>query len=236
MTSRIPDFQPAAIADLERYLDATRSNLLFARKVLLVEGPAELFLIPPLVKKVMGVDLERQGIAVVAIHGVHFASYARLFRAEGLRKRCAIVTDGDLLPSDSEPVSGDDPDAADTPAVQRSEDLAAFENDFLRVFACETTFERTLAIPGLLQMLRDTCHELGAPRITAKLTDAIFEVGFADENEDISFHLEGLDTSVLNTANRFGKARFAQVASKHVHSATALPDYIRNAVTWLTEA
>lgn len=34
------------VADLERYLDATKSNLLFARKVMLVEGPAELFLIP----------------------------------------------------------------------------------------------------------------------------------------------------------------------------------------------
>ena len=44
------------IANLERYLDATRSALLFARKVLLVEGPAELFLIPRLVKRVMNVD------------------------------------------------------------------------------------------------------------------------------------------------------------------------------------
>jgi hypothetical protein len=42
----------AEIHDLERYLDATRSNLLFARKVILVEGPAELFLIPALLKHV----------------------------------------------------------------------------------------------------------------------------------------------------------------------------------------
>lgn len=33
--------EQAEIDDLERYLDATRSNLLFARKVILVEGPAE---------------------------------------------------------------------------------------------------------------------------------------------------------------------------------------------------
>ncbi|MEJ0022785.1 MAG: AAA family ATPase [Alphaproteobacteria bacterium] len=38
------DLKDNEIADLERYLDATRSNLLFARKVMLVEGPAELFL------------------------------------------------------------------------------------------------------------------------------------------------------------------------------------------------
>jgi putative ATP-dependent endonuclease of OLD family len=34
------------LLDLERCLDATKSNLLFARNVMLVEGPAELFLIP----------------------------------------------------------------------------------------------------------------------------------------------------------------------------------------------
>jgi putative ATP-dependent endonuclease of OLD family len=39
----------ADVADLERYLDATKSNLLFARRVMLVEGAAEVFLIPGLV-------------------------------------------------------------------------------------------------------------------------------------------------------------------------------------------
>ncbi len=69
------------IADLERYLDATKSSLLFARKVMLVEGPAELFLIPALVKQVMGddYDLDRLGISVVPIYGVHFDVYAKLF-------------------------------------------------------------------------------------------------------------------------------------------------------------
>ena len=39
--------------------------------------------------------------------------------------------------------------------------------------------------------------------------------------------------SVLRTAKRFGKARFAQVTSKHVGSATSIPDYIRRALEWL---
>ncbi|MEM9477036.1 MAG: AAA family ATPase [Pseudomonadota bacterium] len=54
------------IADLERYLDATKSNLLFARKVMLVEGPAELFLIPAMAETVHGQHLERLGISVIA--------------------------------------------------------------------------------------------------------------------------------------------------------------------------
>jgi len=234
VASAIPNLSAADSADLERYLDATRSNLLFARKVMLVEGPAELFLIPPLVKKVMGIDLERQGISVVAIHGVHFAPYVKLFCAGGLRKKCALVTDGDLTPSDCAPV--DDEDADDAPAVHRYDELVDFENDFLKIFACETTFERTLALPGLVEMLRDTCQELGAPRITGKLDHAFFELNIAGEFEDVTPIMAGLDSSVLNTAKRFGKARFAQVASKHVDSATALPDYIKDAVNWLMEA
>ncbi len=51
----------ADISDLERYLDATKSNLLYARKVMLVKGPAELFLIPALIKQVKGIDLAREG-------------------------------------------------------------------------------------------------------------------------------------------------------------------------------
>ena len=101
VASAIPGLTGPDKADLERYLDATRSTLLFARKVLLVEGPAELFLIPPLVKKVMNVDLDGHGISVVPIHGVHFQPYAKLFCGEGLNKQCAILTDGDLVPSDS---------------------------------------------------------------------------------------------------------------------------------------
>ena len=97
------------IRDLERYLDATRSNLLFARKVILVEGPAELFLIPALLKKVEDIDLDREGISVIPIYGVHFAVYAKLFQGDGLPKKCAIIADGDLKPSDADTgVDGED--------------------------------------------------------------------------------------------------------------------------------
>ncbi len=37
----------------------------------------------------------------------------------------------------------------------------------------------------------------------------------------------------MRTSKRFGKARFAQVASKHVDKARGIPEYIKNAVEWL---
>ena len=55
------------IDNVQRYLDAVRSNLLFAKSVILVEGDAEEILIPILIKKVLGVSLDELGISIVNI-------------------------------------------------------------------------------------------------------------------------------------------------------------------------
>lgn len=78
--------------DIERYLDATRSEMVFARRALLVEGYAEQVLVPVLASG-LGIDLDKAGITVCAINGTHFASYARFCAA--LQIPWAIVTDGD---------------------------------------------------------------------------------------------------------------------------------------------
>jgi putative ATP-dependent endonuclease of OLD family len=78
--------------DIERYLDATRAELVFARGVLLVEGYAEKVVIPGLAEALC-LDLDRLGITVCAIHGTHFAPYARF--ATALKIPWAVVTDGD---------------------------------------------------------------------------------------------------------------------------------------------
>lgn len=219
--SSIPQLLPAAQADLERYLDATRSSLLFARAVLLVEGPAEQFLIPPLVKQIMGVDLDQRGIAVIPIFGTHFSSYAHLFGPDGVKKKCAIVADGDLKPSDSDP-DAIDPDLDGLPLPTPA--LESLRNAYVEVFQSATTFEPELTLRGNLTMLGRTAAEFGAPRVSQKLLNA----ATADAP-----NLIALGATVLNTAKRFGKARFAQVASRHVAAATDLPDYIRRAIEWL---
>ena len=219
------------IADLERYLDATKSNLLFARKVMLVEGPAELFLIPALVKKVKGVDLGRLGISVIPIYGVHFDVYAKLFSSAVLPKRCALVTDGDLKPSDANPeLEGED----DLPTPP---DLSRLENDFVHVFACATTFERAITLPTTLLMFAHAATDIGAPNVGKRLQKGLakLEAGDLDEEERKAL-LNALRDSVLNTAIRFGKARFAQIAARHVDKATGIPKYIADAVAWLTES
>ena len=142
--SENPELSAGDISDLERYLDSTKSNLLYARKVMLVEGPAELFLIPAMVQAVRGINLERGGISVIAIYGVHFDVYSKLFRAGSLEKKCAIVADADLTPSD----------ASDEFNIEASApDLANLRGEYVEVFAGATTFERELVSRQTLSML-----------------------------------------------------------------------------------
>jgi putative ATP-dependent endonuclease of the OLD family len=218
------------LCDLERYLDATKSNLLFARKVMLVEGPAELFLVPALVKQVMGIDLDREGVSVIPIYGVHFDVYAKLFSGESMPKKCAIVTDGDLKPSDADPdLEGEE----DLPPLPNLKEL---ENDYVRVFACQTTFERAVTLAGTLEMFARAADDIGASTVAKKLRTAaaVLDDGDHDENRR-QVILNSMRKIVLNTARRCGKARFAQVAARHVDQATSAPRYLRDAVRWLTE-
>lgn len=87
------DLSDAEWDDIARYLDATRAELVFARRVLLVEGYAEQVLIPVLAKA-QGIDLDKLGISACAIHGTHFSSYARF--CDALEIPWAIITDGDI--------------------------------------------------------------------------------------------------------------------------------------------
>ena len=80
--------------DLERYLDVTRGEIVFARGVLLVEGDAELFLVPKLAQ-LNGYDFDELGITVCSVGGTNFLPYRKFLGENGLDVPHAIVTDYD---------------------------------------------------------------------------------------------------------------------------------------------
>jgi putative ATP-dependent endonuclease of OLD family len=82
------------IADLERYLDVSRGEMLFSRGIIFVEGESELYLVPTLAK-LAGIDFEQLGITVCSIGGINFTPYVRLMSASGLNVPFAVITDGD---------------------------------------------------------------------------------------------------------------------------------------------
>ncbi|MCY9108121.1 AAA family ATPase [Bacillus atrophaeus] len=86
---------------IERFLDATKSAMLFSKSVILVEGMAELLLFPAFAKQ-LDEDLERQHVSVVKVDSVSFKHFVKLFCSEAtcenaLEKRVSCVTDKDPL-------------------------------------------------------------------------------------------------------------------------------------------
>lgn len=89
---------------VERYLDATKSNMLFSKGVLLVEGMAEQILIPCLADYVKPGILEDNHIAVVKMDGVGFKHFLPLFgltttelQPMSLKRKIACITDSDSV-------------------------------------------------------------------------------------------------------------------------------------------
>ena len=91
------DLDDHAVDDLERYLDVTRGEILFAKGILLVEGMAEAFVVPRFAQ-LLGHDLDRLGISVCSVEGTNFAPYVTFLGPEGLQMPFAVLTDMDPRP------------------------------------------------------------------------------------------------------------------------------------------
>lgn len=91
-------------AFLERFLDATKANLFFARGVIIVEGDAENILLPTLAR-LIGRDLSRHGVSIVNVGGTGLGRYGRIFqRREEAEKGLlnipvSCLTDLDVMPN-----------------------------------------------------------------------------------------------------------------------------------------
>lgn len=81
------------LKNVQRYLDVNRSEILFAKGVILVEGIAEEYLIPQFAKKLFGQDLDQMGISVCSVNGTHFEDFVKLLNY--IHIPFVVVTDGD---------------------------------------------------------------------------------------------------------------------------------------------
>jgi putative ATP-dependent endonuclease of OLD family len=94
-TAKLP-VTASEVEDLERYLDVTRAEVLFAKAVILVEGDAERFLIPSLARRLkQPVQLDERGITVCSVAGTMFAPYLKLVGPKGLGLPFTVLTDMD---------------------------------------------------------------------------------------------------------------------------------------------
>lgn len=92
--------EPKNYGFLQRFLDATKANLFFAKGVLLVEGDAENLLMPA-IAELIDRPLHRYGVSIVNVGSTAFSHYENVFiRKDGqsIGIRVAVVTDLDVKP------------------------------------------------------------------------------------------------------------------------------------------
>ncbi len=222
--------EPEKITKLERYLDANRTNLLFAKGVILVEGDAEHILIPEIIKKAFGVSLDELGISIINIGSTGFENVAQLFHKDRVHRNCSILTDNDIsiveLPDDPKDDSQYERDCRNSQisGADRKEKLELFckDNSFVNPFYAKHTFEVDFLIEGnsfeVIQTVEKAYKkQADIDRITKLLKDGDVAVSGKE---------------VLRLAEKFGKGWFAIMVSEQISNITAIPDYILDAIVF----
>jgi putative ATP-dependent endonuclease of OLD family len=223
-TARL-ELDPAVVADLERYLDVTRGEVLFAKGVLLVEGEAERFLLPALAKA-EGSDFDELGISVCSVAGTNFAPYVALLGERGLRLAVAVVTDGD--PTDENTKRGETRIVELLTTVAQPAELAGQNAARQLVMAADRGFfvgdhtcEVDLFRSGAHEEIGDTLVEL-APGNTARARAEAWRANPATLDPE----------QLLKDITAISKGRFAQRLSTRI-VAGHCPIYVRNAIEYV---
>jgi len=234
-------FQPSSglsepqITFIERYLDAIRSNLLFAKSVILVEGDAEEILIPVLVKKVLGVSLDELGITLVNMRSTGFENIALLFHDERIQKKCSIITDLDSLFFDATINVGEAESVKKMKKkAQGSNDKGAARkvaldslcngNDWLAPFYAEHTFEVDFVKSGNSNYLLDILDDVYVDQATK-----------TKSKNELSSVIAESGLRALTMANHQGKGWFAITLSKSIDFNVTIPNYIVDAIIFSHE-
>lgn len=217
------DLTAEELADIERYLDVTRGEVVFARGVILVEGEAEAYLVPVLASR-LGHDLDKLGITVCSIGGTHFLPYVKFLGTDGLQIPFAIVTDEDptstgrlgisrlcKLVDHLEPdFSGDDEDLRERAKAHG-------------IFLTDHTFEVAMWKCGRKASLKNAFSDL----VEAKTPRQRADNDWKDEKGNVDFAQMLRDIEGYVGKGRFAQrwaARISRIDSKHC------PDSIREAV------
>jgi putative ATP-dependent endonuclease of OLD family len=216
---------------IQRYLDAVRCSLLFAKSVLLVEGDAEELLIPTLIKAVLGISLDEFGISLINVRSTGFENLARLFHTDRIRKPCSIVTDRDAIFFPTAPVAGDseaeakakkDAIASAQDGVQREARLNGFSagNPFVRIFFAPHTFEVDFIAAGNSRVFVSALPDIYVQGAAIARVQA--------ELEDPDLSISG--RAALALANKEGKGWFALLLAKHIDLHAHIPCYLVDSI------
>ena len=215
---------------LERYLDITRAELFFARRVIFVEGAAELALVRVLAQK-CGYDLRHQGVSLISVEGLNFDCFLPLFGEKAIEIPVAVITDADSKSDEVEASGVAYPSLDET--VQVSDNTAAMlkaQDKLVQVFHGKKTFEYDLALfeknrNAMIKTLKGL-H----PKIGSRVEEQVAAAPDNTSKAKVLFcgMFERLNNNVQK--GRFGQALAQTFMEKGVEC--HVPDYIKNAVAF----
>ena len=213
---------------LERYLDVTRAELFFARRVIFVEGAAELILVSVLAQK-CGFDLRDHGVSLISVEGLNFDCFLPLFGERSIEIPVAVITDADPKSDVAEASGASYPSLDDK--VQVSDNTAAMlkaQDKLVQVFHGKKTFEYDLALfeenrGAMIKTLKGLHPQIGA-KVEEQVTAA----------PDNTSKAKALFCGMFERpSNNVQKGRFGQaLAQTFMENGVEcqVPDYIKRAV------
>ena len=215
---------------LKRYLDITRAELFFARRVIFVEGAAELLLVH-LFARMSGMDLRDHGVSLISVEGLNFDSFLPLFGAKAIRIPVSVITDADP----TKVIDADGNEQAVYPAggdvVTVSANAAAMkdvEDDFVKVFFGLKTLEYDLALHSVNREAMLAALKEIHPNIGNKL-----EAEVSKESTDQSKAMVLFKGMFERKENNVQKGAFAQALAAKIEDDKLpihVPEYIVNAI------
>jgi putative ATP-dependent endonuclease of OLD family len=241
---------------LERWLDITKSLLLFAKGVMLVEGIAEALVIKELAKfalkklandfpaKSYMNDLEEYGISIINLNGIYFRHFMTIF--QGYKKNAnGTFVKTDFIPIRCSGLTDNDPDTAAVPTAAATSpgknpqlyminDLATHSTT-CRLYSNLKTFEYDLAMEG------NNLAIMSAVQLELVTTDkGIKKTLTAYSNTDWTLETDPTKAQAAYwLLNHIDKGDFAQALALRLTKpglTFSVPDYIVQAVKWVVEA
>ena len=239
---------PASEMYINRWMDITKSTMLFSRGIILVEGIAEALIIPKIAEVVLkkynqamqdaihlASTLDEMGVSVININGINFKYFMKLFgnfdKSEGpnIPIFCAGVTDND--PGAEIYPLKDERTASKNPIVALKEAIDANERTRLFVSPLKT-FEYDLATynPALLASVLKSLWPTQDGTVSSALQ------AIADRNNEYANNSQLRDDAkyiyMHIDSNSVGKGIFAHILTNNIDEDFIVPDYISNAILW----
>ena len=242
--SFLKDMCPKERKDISRFLDITKSEMVFAKAVLFVEGDTEMLLVRTFCE-LLSIDLDEYGISICNAYGIGFLNIAKL--ANLFNIPFAVLTDGDRVID-----APNEDQAAETPDDDEKDDTPSEVPGLKRGIVLARILEDDIAIIQKLERqydnqnfseVKNALKQYGVFVNEWTLEPALLEVGLGDEfkstfqdlGEEIGVKVRAGSTHIDNylaeptdanmakilttiSDSRWSKGRFAHRLCSHISS------------------